>query len=55
MKYERMVIHTTDKSELESEIEAHLDYRFVQAIEWQGANYLLVFEREVVKLAPAGW
>jgi hypothetical protein len=47
MKYERLVIRTSSRDELEEEILDHSEYRFVQAIEWSGADYFVVFEREV--------
>lgn len=51
MKYERLVIRTTDRSELEEEIVDHSAFRLVQVVEWSGADYILIFEREVPRPA----
>lgn len=47
-KYERIVIRTSGRDELEENLDAGRlsAYRLINVIEWSGADYTLVFERE---------
>lgn len=49
MKYERQIKMVDDSADLQEQIRGHHDYRFVAAIPWGGAKFL-VFEREVQEL-----